>query len=735
MQIKYNEKKWLARIVPIKETPLYHITLLDLNQTDNKNARIFLITFYFMIGLQFVTMCGFFLLRFTFHQNKNEPNVFRFLKWLAYLPSKYNSYKGLLVILVLIASAGISSFIIQVDLVNVLLLQFLNVGYTFFASLLFLKRNELMARDYFKGKYFPENLIFACIGILIVLCLWKLESASSLAIPLIILLFTTLIIPVVFKHFNNKVQNHGSPTPSVQKVKSTYLAVLFLWLAIFSVIPVVHSYFSVKYFEEKLWQQQQLFKVAGENLLLIKSENDYNSEWFKRAQGNGIDGMKINYVPLDEKTELDLPKADTRLTTSEWIYSSLPDPISNGYSHRELLAGKNQKTEWYLTDDSLYFPCGGQKGTVNVTTGKKSSTTTGHFFLLSIVFLLAALCIWHLVKFAAIVFLNLDNEKLKLSNIPWLTFLNNEATPRILLKTFNGELFLTETVNSFKNNKSDDKMIESIQAVKFYHPVFNCELYLKNAGEIIWICGLNECIPEIEKHKLLLDTLTALNHDHSKKIVVDLPFEIEIIDEFYDDYISSNELSAKELTDIYILRKRWKIIFEDYISYNGYLFQFKTDEPENKLAGEHIQKYCQNINLELRYSNIWKNLTNYEKIVLYDLADDGLMNRNNRKIIGQLAEKKLILVNPFPVLFARDFNDYIYQHISRSEVKAIEVKLGLKGGWRNAKYLILLVLIPLGVFIFISQGLTIEKSFGIFAGIVGAITTLMKLFENSALKK
>ena len=259
-------------------------------------------------------------------------------------------------------------------------------------------------------------------------------------------------------------------------------------------------------------------------------------------------------------------------------------------------------------------------------------------------------------------------------------------------------------------------------------------MYLKNSAEIIWISGLNDCIPEIAKHNLLLDSLTALNHDNSKKIIVDLPFEMEIIDEFYDDFITSNELSVKELTDIYILRKRWKIIFGDYSKYDGYIYHFRTDEPENKLTGRHIQNYYRNINPELCYSKIWKNLTYYEKIVLYDLVDDGLMNRNNKKIIMQLLEKKLIIIKPFPVLFARDFNEYIFQHISNSEIKAIEGKLGLKGGWKNAKYLILLILIPLGAFIFISQGLTIEKSFGIFAGLVGAITTLMKLFENTSIK-
>jgi hypothetical protein len=273
-----------------------------------------------------------------------------------------------------------------------------------------------------------------------------------------------------------------------------------------------------------------------------------------------------------------------------------------------------------------------------------------------------------------------------------------------------------------------------VQAVDFYQPGFKSELYLKDAAETIWICGLNECIPEIGKHNMLLDSLTALNHSHNKKIIIELPFDMEIIDEFYNDFISANELTTKELADIYILRKRWKNIFEDYIKYDGYIYHFRSDEPEDKLTGKHLQDYYKNVDPELCYSKIWKNLTYYEKIVLFDLVDDGLLNRNNKKIIMQLIEKKLIIIKPFPVLFARDFNEYILQHISNSEIKAIEGKLGLQGGWKNAKYLILLILIPLGAFIFISQGLTIEKSFGIFAGLVGAITTLMKLFENTSIK-
>lgn len=231
------------------------------------------------------------------------------------------------------------------------------------------------------------------------------------------------------------------------------MAVLFLWLAIFPVIPVIHSYFSVKHFEEKLWTQQQFFKIAGDNLNLLKSVEYSNSLWFKRVQGNGTDSMTITYVPVKDEKLTASDKNNYMSNISVKIYAWLYDPLKNGFSHRDFLIAKNQKTNWKLNDN--------------------------------------------------------------------------------------------------------------------------------------------------------------------------------------------------------------------------------------------------------------------------DLAEDGILNRINRKIISQLTEKRVIAFNPYPELHSLEFRNYITDHISRSEIKAIEKKLGLKGNWRNTKYIILLVIIPLAAFIFISHGMTIEKSFGIFAGIVG----------------
>jgi hypothetical protein len=140
------------------------------------------------------------------------------------------------------------------------------------------------------------------------------------------------------------------------------------------------------------------------------------------------------------------------------------------------------------------------------------------------------------------------------------------------------------------------------------------------------------------------------------------------------------------------------------------------------------------IGLDLQFSRIWTNLTSFEKIVLFDLADDGLLNRKNKTMIQKLIDKRLIVTDPEPAFYAREFRDFVLKNMKVKEVKAIENKLGLKGSWHNARYLILLILIPLAAFVIISQGISIEKVFGIFAGGLAIITGIIRLFDSNSFK-
>ena len=104
-------------------------------------------------------------------------------------------------------------------------------------------------------------------------------------------------------------------------------------------------------------------------------------------------------------------------------------------------------------------------------------------------------------------------------------------------------------------------------------------------------------------------------------------------------------------------------------------------------------------------------------------------------MVQALINKRLIKPFPNPAFFSNEFRDFVRNSIKSTEIKAIETKLGLKGRWHNARYLILLIIIPLSAFVLISQGLSIEKIFGIFAGGIAAVSGLMRLFDSSLFKQ
>jgi hypothetical protein len=233
----------------------------------------------------------------------------------------------------------------------------------------------------------------------------------------------------------------------------------------------------------------------------------------------------------------------------------------------------------------------------------------------------------------------------------------------------------------------------------------------------------------------LLSNLYKLNETSSSRIIVDLSFEIGLINEFLDDYIASAELKPEQLTNIFLLRKKWMNLFNDYYSFNGYLSQNSTVDLEDNGIEDIYRTECLKENPDFRFSGIWNNLTSYEKIVLFDLADDGLMNRKNKVIIQKLINKRLIVTDPVPSFSSDEFREFVLKSIKSTEVKAIERKLGLKGSWHNAKYLILLILIPLAAFIVISQGISIEKVFGIFAGGLAIITGILRLLDTNLFRQ
>ncbi len=745
IQLNYNEKKWMARILPINETPLYHITLLDLSQTDNKNARIFLFSFYFLfVSLIFVGL-GMLVMRWIVPPGETKKPTW-FLSWLYFQEKNYRRYVWLSIVIIAIIILQYSSILYIERPFSVLIYQLIFIIYTSFITLIFLSRKQLKLKDIFLKRYYPENIILLITVVITIILLVKFHPGWPIYIPLVLLTLFTLNLPKILYFIDNRPPLSSKfTTIQTSHIKRSYLAFLFLWLTSISVIPVVQYYFSIKYQEEKYWKQDQLFSVAVDNLELRKNyTNQDNTSWFQKIMGNGIDNLKVNFVPYSRIKNPDFPANKERFNKADRIYNLLPDPVNEDYGIKENFYNSVYTKEWIANDTTLIYSKGGTNDAVQVISKTNLSTNFGEWLLsIIITFSLVAIGVWVLLQYIGRVLLNLNIEKWEEPGISWwnVAFENSEIT-HVLLHSFNGSYFLRksqEYLDNLKDNKTKVNSITTISTIQLTEQEFDFHSILP-VKNIIWISGFDQSIYEIDKHEILLVRILEICRNAEGKVIVDIPFDLESIDEFYDDFIAENEVTQEKITQIYLLKKRWKTTFKSFFEFNGYLshktrinppeIENTADKKQKKAEKEMEHKTWEIDDNNTQFSNIWDNLTGYEKIVLYDLADDGLLNRKNKAMIQRLINKKLIIPVPYPKLFSDEFKTFVNESLEPSDVKAIEKKLGLKGTWKNIQYLILLILVPLATFILISQGISIEKIFGIFAGVLTVITGLMRLFDS-----
>ncbi|WP_372935597.1 hypothetical protein, partial [Mariniphaga sediminis] len=93
----------------------------------------------------------------------------------------------------------------------------------------------------------------------------------------------------------------------------------------------------------------------------------------------------------------------------------------------------------------------------------------------------------------------------------------------------------------------------------------------------------------------------------------------------------------------------------------------EADEESRTLGNAHIVK--------LYYGYIWNNLSRMEKLILFDLADDGVLNFKNRFLINWLKSKGLIELEPYPSIFTPGFQYFLKYSIDPDEKTLLEQKL------------------------------------------------------------
>jgi hypothetical protein len=128
----------------------------------------------------------------------------------------------------------------------------------------------------------------------------------------------------------------------------------------------------------------------------------------------------------------------------------------------------------------------------------------------------------------------------------------------------------------------------------------------------------------------------------------------------------------------------------------------KSEKPGHELSDEEIILRIQSL-AHVYYNSLWASLSEEEQYIVYDLAQDGLMNLKNREVITMLLNKGIIVYDNMFKLMNESFRNFVLTEVSAADALALERKVKETGTWNYFKTPVILILITLALFIFITQ--------------------------------
>jgi len=161
----------------------------------------------------------------------------------------------------------------------------------------------------------------------------------------------------------------------------------------------------------------------------------------------------------------------------------------------------------------------------------------------------------------------------------------------------------------------------------------------------------------------------------------------------------------------------------------------KAKKGSGKIDGDSLSAKL-GITSHYFYMYMWQSLTKEEKFLLYDLAEDGLVNPYDDYNLTLLISKGLI-IREYNILkiFNHEFRNFILTAIGHAEAMQIQEQIKDTGNWSKLKTPLLLLIAAVLVFLFTSQKetySTLFKYLTIIAAGVPAILKVFSMFEGKA---
>jgi hypothetical protein len=159
-----------------------------------------------------------------------------------------------------------------------------------------------------------------------------------------------------------------------------------------------------------------------------------------------------------------------------------------------------------------------------------------------------------------------------------------------------------------------------------------------------------------------------------------------------------------------------------------------TDNITKDIEGSELEKDLFSIKLQTIsynfYSQIWHSLSHEEKVILYDLAEDGLVNTNDRFTLNILLGKGLIVRKDGLLhVFNKSFRNFILTNIGEEEISAIKKHFRKNSTWSKLRTPLVMIMVAIVVFIFASQEGAFTKTVGYITLLAGSIPVLIQLLS------
>jgi hypothetical protein len=531
--------------------------------------------------------------------------------------------------------------------------------------------------------------------------------------------------------------------------QNLYFVMIFLWLGVVSVLPVI-GFYRMAYHEESLtWTKYLQWDIA-------QAEEKRNADLKKElvAYKNVIDtlGEESNYLDVTgnfKRTSV-LEKGYTQDSSKHrYTFEFLSRPpmskiLNSTFPVLQASAGDG-KWCWYETEDECnvamkFIPDEGAPRYYTVTRSYFDLHGSNYFVLFIILLLGFFYLIYHVTLFAVRNIFGLgvvlDSRLIKDSHaeISHGDLLNQNRIFIVGLPYAGKELLL----NNFScviNLRTDLK--KAIPA---------------NKQNVIVIKHFEH---GIDDHTINDDKLKIIQQlvDEDRKIIIASVVQPGAILEFYEKALDRIDESKPEWGTYKHAEQMWKNML------SGFVLYFQPLSKENTLLSDdvfirselnhglylptlasHIPNEttntypCQeNFVLKIEeladtyYHSLWNSFSDAEKFLLHDLAKDRYVNLKNVKTIRLLLQKGVIVADDSLQIMNRSFNNFILSVVNEDEEVQMEKEQSSRGSWNIVQSVLIILLIALIAFIAIAQQ-DLFRDLNVLIGAFGSAIALITRF-------